>query len=381
MMTREMPVANGGTQPILRRRSVLIRIFAQDVIEALPIHAYGRSAQEIKDKLHDYHKVFLEDFQGTSGRTKKTLWLTEVTMGTNEAEDLVTFVDDLMNPTTGLQNRQLFGFVERISWFSEWSMGAFTLGSYKPHAYEDLDDTTPQLLTYVLDPSPIVPTEVGDSSPTAASGAEDESQDCLALWYRLFLRFKGEGGKSCPLISFGQGRATCAHINVRSLAIMEAPLGRAMETYIGKIADKIRDPAWESQGSTASEVSAAQAAAEVPIPSPGRFDWSDAYDEQLQEDVFLGKLEIKNTFYNIPVASSMTEIHVTPDTNWKSAPAALVQKNWRTKFPEMEAAHNRGECKPCAYFLYKTDGCRNSENCPYCHLCRKGAPWSQIKAQ
>ena len=41
-MTREMPVANGGTQPILRRRSVLIRIFAQDVIEALPIHAYGR---------------------------------------------------------------------------------------------------------------------------------------------------------------------------------------------------------------------------------------------------------------------------------------------------------------------------------------------------
>ena len=29
---------------------------------------------------------------------------------------------------------------------------------------------------------------------------------------------------------------------------MEAPLGRAMETYIGSIADKIRDPAWESQG-------------------------------------------------------------------------------------------------------------------------------------
>ncbi|CAE7654046.1 SLC8A1, partial [Symbiodinium sp. CCMP2456] len=110
-----------------------------DVIEALPIHAYGRSAKEIKDKLHEYHKVFLEDFQGTSGRTKKTLWLTEVTMGTNEAEDLVTFVDDLMNPTTGLQNRQLFGFVERISWFSEWSMGAFTLGSYKPHSYEAED--------------------------------------------------------------------------------------------------------------------------------------------------------------------------------------------------------------------------------------------------
>ncbi|CAE7244387.1 SLC8A1 [Symbiodinium natans] len=98
----------------------------------------------------------------------------------------------------------------------------------------------------------------------------------------------------------------------------------------------------------------------------------DAYDEQLQEDVFLGKLEIKNTFYNIPVSSSMTEGPAAPDSNWKSAPADLVQRTWRTKFPEMEAAHNRGECKPCAYFLYKPDGCRNSENCPYCHLCRKG---------
>ena len=25
----------------------------------------------------------------------------------------------------------------------------------------------------------------------------------------------------------------------------------------------------------------------------------------------------------------------------------------------LEAAHNRGECKPCGYFLYKSDGCRN----------------------
>eukprot|EP00435_Cladocopium_sp_Y103_P010133 s2909_g2.t1 len=58
--------------------------------------------------------------------------------------------------------------------------------------------------------------------------------------------------------------------------------------------------------------------------------------------------------------------------HWQSAPPELVQNAWRTKFPKMEAAHNRGECKPCAYFLYKADGCRNSDNCPYCHLCRKG---------
>jgi len=107
-----------------------------DVVEALPIHAYGRTAQEIKDKLHAYHQAFREDFEGTGGRTKKTLWLTEVTMGTNDAADLITFVDELLNPATGLQNRSAFSFVERVSWFSEWSMGAFTLGSYKPRTYE-----------------------------------------------------------------------------------------------------------------------------------------------------------------------------------------------------------------------------------------------------
>ena len=104
--------------------------------------------------------------------------------------------------------------------------------------------------------------------------------------------------------------------------------------------------------------------------------WSDLseevdYNEQLQEDVFLGKLEIKNTFYNIKVSSSMfSEDKV--EREWESAPPNLLQKSWRTKFPEMEAAHNRGECKPCGYFLYKADGCRNGDRCPYCHLCKKG---------
>ena len=115
---------------------------------------------------------------------------------------------------------------------------------------------------------------------------------------------------------------------------------------------------------------------------PDTRDWADIehefeYDEQLQEDVFLGKidlssqLEIKNTFYNLPVMSSMSP-EDDPSNQWQSAPPELVQNAWRTKFPKMEAAHNRGECKPCAYFLYKQDGCRNSDNCPYCHLCRKG---------
>ncbi|CAK9091767.1 Hypothetical protein (Fragment) [Durusdinium trenchii] len=56
-----------------------------DVIDALPIHGYARSAEEIKQKLQQYHRgptgatheVFQEDFEGTQGRSMKKLWLTE----------------------------------------------------------------------------------------------------------------------------------------------------------------------------------------------------------------------------------------------------------------------------------------------------------------
>jgi len=44
---------------------------------------------------------------------------------------------------------------------------------------------------------------------------------------------------------------------------------------------------------------------------------------------------------------------------------------------EKEMAHERGECRPCAFFLYKEDGCRWGESCSFCHLCPKG----EIKAR
>eukprot|EP00930_Biecheleria_cincta_P036333 TRINITY_DN24924_c0_g1_i1.p1 TRINITY_DN24924_c0_g1~~TRINITY_DN24924_c0_g1_i1.p1 ORF type:complete len:161 (+),score=26.87 TRINITY_DN24924_c0_g1_i1:65-547(+) len=31
--------------------------------------------------------------------------------------------------------------------------------------------------------------------------------------------------------------------------------------------------------------------------------------------------------------------------------------------------HERGECKPCAYFHGKEDGGRHGANCSFCHLC------------
>ena len=42
------------------------------------------------------------------------------------------------------------------------------------------------------------------------------------------------------------------------------------------------------------------------MPTIPRCDLIDASDRP--QEVFLGKLEIKNTFYNIPVSSSMTEV-------------------------------------------------------------------------
>lgn len=34
--------------------------------------------------------------------------------------------------------------------------------------------------------------------------------------------------------------------------------------------------------------------------------------------------------------------------------------------------HEQGQCKPCAYFWYKKDGCRKDSDCQFCHLCEKG---------
>jgi len=36
--------------------------------------------------------------------------------------------------------------------------------------------------------------------------------------------------------------------------------------------------------------------------------------------------------------------------------------------PEALEAHERGECRPCAYYLYKDDGCRWGDSCKFCHL-------------
>eukprot|EP00929_Paragymnodinium_shiwhaense_P014806 TRINITY_DN122770_c0_g1_i1.p1 TRINITY_DN122770_c0_g1~~TRINITY_DN122770_c0_g1_i1.p1 ORF type:complete len:152 (+),score=32.79 TRINITY_DN122770_c0_g1_i1:86-541(+) len=45
--------------------------------------------------------------------------------------------------------------------------------------------------------------------------------------------------------------------------------------------------------------------------------------------------------------------------------------------------HARGECRPCAYFAFRADGCRVGENCDFCHLCDRAQirKWKKSKAK
>lgn len=91
-------------------------------------------------------------------------------------------------------------------------------------------------------------------------------------------------------------------------------------------------------------------------------------------------LPVRNTFIHYDPFTSLNTEHTSgsfeppPSQNrWSSAPGALLSREWRTKYPEMEALHARGECRPCAYVYHKEDGCRWGGACNFCHLCPPGA--------
>jgi len=112
-----------------------------DVIDSIQVHAYAKRASDVHSKLLEYAKVFADDFAGANGRSKKTLWLTEVACGSANVTEITGFVDDLMNAQTGLANRDTFGFVERVSWFSDWSFDAFNVSGVAPRPFETWSST------------------------------------------------------------------------------------------------------------------------------------------------------------------------------------------------------------------------------------------------
>jgi hypothetical protein len=78
-------------------------------------------------------------------------------------------------------------------------------------------------------------------------------------------------------------------------------------------------------------------------------------------------LPVRNTF--IHIQGSEEEVQ----REWSSCPGMIMAKEFSTKYPAMEQTHIKGDCRPCAYFIHKGDGCRWGEECRFCHLCPPGA--------
>lgn len=77
-------------------------------------------------------------------------------------------------------------------------------------------------------------------------------------------------------------------------------------------------------------------------------------------------LPVRNTFIHIGCKEEVQR-------EWSSCPGMIMAKEFHTKYPAMEQAHTKGDCRPCAYFLSKGDGCRWGGECRFCHLCPPGA--------
>ena len=107
-----------------------------DVIDAIQIHAYAKDASDVLAKLDGYHAEFADDFGGTSGRSKKELWLTEVAAGSGDGGVIAPFAQKLMSAQGGLADRAKYGFVSRVSWFSEWKFAAFEIKGSAPREFE-----------------------------------------------------------------------------------------------------------------------------------------------------------------------------------------------------------------------------------------------------
>lgn len=80
------------------------------------------------------------------------------------------------------------------------------------------------------------------------------------------------------------------------------------------------------------------------------------------------KVQVKNTFYHVDDRDSTLE----RERVGESCPPVLGESEFKTKDQrdrEKLEAHQRGDCQPCAYFAYREDGCRQGDDCSYCHLC------------
>lgn len=101
--------------------------------------------------------------------------------------------------------------------------------------------------------------------------------------------------------------------------------------------------------------------------APAPLQHAASFNDALGRD----KLPVRNTF--IHIIESPDAPTEAAEKQWSSCPGMVMTKEFHTKYPAMEQAHIHGDCRPCAYFVNKGDGCRWGGNCKFCHLCPPGA--------
>ncbi|CAJ1438795.1 unnamed protein product [Effrenium voratum] len=83
---------------------------------------------------------------------------------------------------------------------------------------------------------------------------------------------------------------------------------------------------------------------------------------QVYEEFF--GVKVTNTFLSLPIedasGAKLRRCASAPDLTG-------VQPTLETRDKLM--AHRHGSCKPCKYFAFMPDGCRNGNACRFCHVC------------
>jgi len=110
----------------------------------------------------------------------------------------------------------------------------------------------------------------------------------------------------------------------------------------------------------------------APLTNGGQQPQPQQWQEQQQQDQQDRQMPVKRTFihYEDLPKPSTDGMAGTMKSRSASAPSILVSR-W-FQLSEKAVAHQRGQCRPCAYFFYKEDGCRQAAACKFCHICPHG---------
>jgi len=84
------------------------------------------------------------------------------------------------------------------------------------------------------------------------------------------------------------------------------------------------------------------------------------------------KLSVKRTFIHYDDLQESSMDREASAAKQRSASAPGILHNQCLQHFEKARAHQRGQCRPCAYYFFKADGCRNAADCKFCHICPQG---------